>query len=193
LLQRAWRVLCREGARSFWFKLLHATCYRRFSLLERSLTEPIPDIAPSLPVTMDWLTEVTDYFSLQTTDGEPQRKHNQRCLGARVNGRLVGTMWVAVSHAWLHSFKHELPLAIGEAYLFQAYTDPAFRGQAIAPAMSAELLRRLREEGYRRAIRITLPENQAALRAHAKAGFRKCAIIRRFRLGPWQIVWQRKL
>lgn len=193
VLQRPWWELCREGARPFWFKLLRAICYHRLFPLERSLTKPIPDIPPALPVTMDWLAEVTDYSSLQATAGAPRRNCNQRCLRARVHGRLVGRMWVATSRAWLGGLKHELPLGPDAAYLFDAYTDPSFRGQAIAPAISAELLRRLREEGCRRAIRVTLPENKAALHAHAKAGFRKCAIIRRFRLGPWQVVWQRPL
>jgi L-amino acid N-acyltransferase YncA len=52
--------------------------------------------------------------------------------------------------------------------------------------MSAELLRRFRDEGCPRALRGTLPENLAALRAHAKAGFQTYALMGRIKIGPWR-------
>ena len=191
-LQRAWQVLRREGLRSFWFKFLGVLGYRRLFLLSRSLTEPIPAVSASLPLTMNWLTpaELTEYLAFRSATGAEQiadrLKRNQRCLVARAQGRWVGAMWADTQRAWIEYLERELPLAPGEVYLFDAYTNPAFRGQAIAPAMSAELLRRFRDEGCPRALRGTLPENLAALRAHAKAGFQTYALMGRIKIGPWR-------
>jgi ribosomal protein S18 acetylase RimI-like enzyme len=179
LLQRVWQVLRREGIRSFLFKLLDVLGYRRLFLLGRSLAEPIPDVQTALPLTMNWLTNAdsAEYFALRPSADADQ----------------IAVTWAAASRAWTGYLEHELPLAPGEVYLFDAYTDPAFRGHGIAPAMSTELLRRFRGEDSRRAIRGTWPENEAALRAHAKAGFQPYAIIRCIKLGPWRGVWQREL
>jgi ribosomal protein S18 acetylase RimI-like enzyme len=196
--QRAWQVLRDEGVRSFWFKLLHLLGYHRLLLLDRPLTEPVPPAQATSPLAMDWLSpaDVAEYLAFRSSrdarllDERFERRH--RCLLARADGRLVGVMWAATERAVIQSLRHELPLAPGEVYLYDAYTDPAFRGRCIAPVLSVELLRRFRDEGCRRAIRGTVPENEAALRAHAKAGFERYAIIRRVKLGPWRFVWQRE-
>src|SRR3972149_3465854 len=63
-LKRAVVVFREEGIKSFWFKLLSEIgCYRRLLLLERSLEEPIPEIKPHFPVTIDLLkkTELDEY------------------------------------------------------------------------------------------------------------------------------------
>jgi|GEM_PF-291249 len=192
LVRRAWQVLRREGVRSFWFRFIGECGYRRLFLLSRSLGEPLPALRVSLPLAMDWLApdEVPEYLALRPTASAgsvAQRMgRGNRCLAARSGGRLVGVMWVCTGRALIEYLDRELPLAAGDVYLFDAYTDPASRGQAIAPALSAELLRRFQEAGCQRAVRATLPENVAALRAHAKAGFQPYAVIGRVKLGGWR-------
>jgi ribosomal protein S18 acetylase RimI-like enzyme len=85
----------------------------------------------------------------------------------------------------------ELPLPSATVYLCEAYTDPQFRGQGIAPALSNELLRRCGEEGTQLAVRATLPENHAALRAHAKNGFEVYSLMCRLKVGSWQLHWSK--
>lgn len=197
--QRARQVLREQGARGLYFKLLAELGYRRLFLLERSLADPILPMAPRIPLEMDWLEpqQVADYVALRPASDPAalaaRWQQGARCLAARSHGRLIGVTWVSRGTAWIGYLKHRLSLASDEAYLFNAYTEPSCRGLAIAPAMSLELLRRLREENCRRVIRATVPENKAALRAHAKVGFRPYAIIRCLKLGPWKVVWQRPL
>ena len=189
-LKRAWQVLRREGVRSFWFRLIGELGYRRLYLLERSLAVPLPSLPCPLPLEMSWLqsSEVDEYLRLRqsvTPSSVGERlAQGCRCLMVRAEGRLVGVMWACTQRASISYLDHELPLAAGEVYTFDAYIEPSFRGQAIAPSLSIELLRRFREAGCQRAIRATLPENRAALRAHAKAGFNIFAVIRRLKIGP---------
>jgi GNAT superfamily N-acetyltransferase len=192
-LQRALRVLREEGLRTFWFKLLGELGYRRLFLLERSLTEPI-STGPALPagLTLAWLqpNKLDEYVALRTQFTaaaiRARFENGDRCLAARLNGRLVGAMWACVNHPRLQSLQRAVPFAPGEVYTFDAYVIPAARGQSIAPLLSNELARHYQQAGCRRAIRATLPDNQPALRAHAKAGFHPYALIGYVKLGPWR-------
>lgn len=87
------------------------------------------------------------------------------------------------------SLGRDLPLAASEAYQFDAYTLPEVRGMGIAPALSVAFLGHLRDEACVDAIRLTFPWNVAALRSHAKSGYRVTAVVRCLRLGPWRYVF----
>jgi RimJ/RimL family protein N-acetyltransferase len=192
LIERAWRVLRRDGIRSFWARFMGVCGYRRLFLLSRTLDELPAPMSARIPVVMEWMKpeDVVDYRTLisQAKDWPqpPQLRENDRCLTARVDGRLVAAMRATVGSGRISYLDLDLPMTDQEAYMFAAYTDPEFRGHAIAPAMSIELLRRLHESGVRRAIRATWPENTAALRAHAKAGFHPYALVGYMALGKWR-------
>jgi GNAT superfamily N-acetyltransferase len=198
-IARAWETLRREGVRSFWFKLVDVLGYRRLFLLRRSLDEPLSHVNCQLPIRMEWLRPegFGDYHAMRpATDPEELARRlesDQRCLLARHNDRLVGAMWVVSRSAPIAYLECELPMSNTVVYLCEAYTDPKFRGQGVAPALSDEVLRRCREEGSQLAIRATLPENRAALRAHAKNGFEVYALMSRLRLGPWRRHWTKEL
>jgi hypothetical protein len=189
LWRRVWRTLQEEGLGSFWLKSLDALGYRRMYLLRRRLTEPILDCPPALPVEIGWLMleEVQDYLVFRPDaschEVTQQLLKGDRCLVARHEDRIVGAVW-GLSTRQLPGL--DLPLAAGEAYQSDAYTLPEVRGMGIAPALSVAWLRHLRDEACVAAIRLTFPWNVAALRSHAKSGYRVAAVIRCLRLGPWQ-------
>ena len=189
---RAWRTLHEEGIGSVWFRSLAVLGFRRLYLLRRPLRNPLPSCTASLPVTIDWLVpehgEAYRAFRHGTRQDEITRRlrDGDRCLVAWHDGRIVGAMWGSTAKARSPYLGRDLPLATDEAFQFDAYTTPAVRGMGIAPTLSAAWLRHLRDEGFSAAIRLTLPENVAALRAHAKAGYQVTDIIRCVRLGPWR-------
>jgi ribosomal protein S18 acetylase RimI-like enzyme len=192
-ISRAWQTLRQEGLRSFWFKLIDVLGYRRLFLLSRSLAKPIQAVEPKIPLTINWLTasELDDYVAFRPKTSVKQLvsrfERNERCLAARqTDGKIVGAMWAATGRAWIEYLERMWSMEPGEVYLFDAYTDPAMRGHAVAPALSAELIKRYRDEGAQYAIRGTLPENKAALKAHAKAGFQIVGRIGRVSVGPWR-------
>jgi GNAT superfamily N-acetyltransferase len=143
-------------------------------------------------VTIDWLVaEHADAYrafrqGAQQDDVTSRLRGGDRCLVARREGRIVGAMWGSTVTARSSYLAADLPLAAGEAFQFDAFTAAAVRGMGIAPALSVAWLRHLRDEGFAAAIRLTLPENAPALRAHAKVGYQVTAIVRRVRLGAWR-------
>lgn len=190
---RVWRTLREEGLRGFWFRSLAVLGYRRLYLLRRPLSEPIPDCATAVPVPIEWLTveDVDAYAAFREGphgDAAARRlAEGDRCLVAWHDGRIVGAMWGSTTRARSAYMGGDLPLAADEAYQFDAYTAPPARGMGIAPALSAAWLRQLRDEGFSAAVRMTIPENASALRAHAKVGYRVTGIVRSVRLGPWRL------
>jgi hypothetical protein len=196
LWRRVWRTLQEEELGSFWLKSLDALGYRRMYLLRRPLAEPIVDCPTTLPVAMGWLTleGVQDYLVFRPDaschDVTQRLLKRDRCLLARHEDRIVGAMWGSSTRMLTErSLGRDLPLAAGEAYQFDAYTLPEVRGMGIAPALSVAWLRHLRDEACATAIRLTVPWNVAALRSHAKAGYRVAAVVRCVRLGPWRYVF----
>jgi GNAT superfamily N-acetyltransferase len=191
-VQRAIVVLRSEGLESFWFKLLGEIGDRRLLLLERPLAQPISDFTPGLPVRIDTLkeNEVGDYLAFRPETGRARvieaLQSGQTCFVARHESRIVSASWIASRDAWIDYLDCELALAANEAYLSDAFTLSAYRGQGIAPALCLQQLRHLRQAGYDRAIRGTVPENKSALHAHAKSGFRPVAVMGTLRIGPWR-------
>ena len=196
LWSRVWRTLQEEGLGSFWLKSLDALGYRRLYLLRRPLAEPIVDCPTTLPVAIGWLTleDVQDYLVFRPDasghDVTQLLLKGDRCLVARHEDRIVGAAWGSSTRLNTEpSLGRDLPLAAGEFYQFDAYTLPEVRGMGIAPALSVAWLRHLRGEACVDAIRLTFPWNEAALRSHAKAGYRVTAVVRCLRLGPWRYVF----
>ncbi len=193
LAARALAVLHAEGPRVFWIKLLSGLgVYRRLFLLERSLADPIDETASAVRLDIDLLTrdDVDECLALRPDSVRSTivelLEAGSLCFVARHDGRAVGTCWVAPDRPYTAFLDWELPLSAGDAYLFDAYTLPTYRGQRIAPAICAHQLRYCRDAGFRRAMRATSPENVSALRAHAKSGFRQVGVVGRVKLGPWR-------
>lgn len=67
------------------------------------------------------------------------------CFGLRDGQRLVAKMWCDLEDMfWEPAFRKLDPT---EAYLFAAFSDPAYRGQNLAPTLRAACYKALREMG----------------------------------------------
>jgi ribosomal protein S18 acetylase RimI-like enzyme len=196
-IRRAFAVLREEGLTSFWFKLASTVGYRRLLLLDRPLAEAVPQI--ELGQGLDFgtlaISEVDAHLAFRPELSRAivldRLRSAQACFYARHEGRIVSACWATKQSAWIEFLGCEFTLAPGEVYVFDAYTVPLYRGQGVAPALCLHQLSHFRQEGLRRAIRATLPENIPALRAHAKSGFRTYALLRSLRIGPWQFCVER--
>lgn len=191
-------VLRDEGPRIFWFKLLGTLgWYRRLILLERPLAQAVPDFAARLPIHIDELHESErDAYAAFRAGAEPARlaarfRSGNQCFVVRHQGRIVSACWAARGRVRVEFLECDIQAAAGEVYFFDAFTLPSYRGMGIAPALCLHQLRYFREAGLDRAVRATAPENEPALRAHAKSGFRPYAVIGRLKIGPWRRVFHR--
>lgn len=191
-IQRARVTLQQEGLRSFWFKLLSELGYRRLLLFERPLDEPVPDFAPSLTVELARLAEsdLDEYLGFRP-DTEPRDvierlRCDEMCFVARHKGQIVSGGWIAVRQRWIDYLGCAIDMAPGDAYSYDKFTLPDYRGNGIFNAVRAHHLRHLRAAGYRRAVVTVVPENKSSVRDIYKGGYRLCGMIGRIKIGPWQ-------
>jgi len=197
ILRRAIEILKHEGLLTLWYRILGETVYRRVLVMERSLDEPVPVVESRCAVEMHWLraeeSAACAHFCGVLSEAEVTRRllEGHRCLVAEASGQIVHARWVATSRAWVEYLKLDFPLAPGQAYMYQAYTAPEIQGRYLASAAMATVLRRLQEEGFRRAFCCLQPDRVIAYAPPFKNGFLPVAWLGWVRLGPWRRVFRR--
>lgn len=197
-VRRTIEVLRRQGLKSLWFKILGELGYRRMLLFERPLVQPVAEGTAGLPVSIDVLreSEVDDYFAFRPdtprTSITERLTLGHQCYLARHERRIVAACWTATQPVWSEYLECEISLRAGDAYLFDRFTLPAFRGLRIGNAVRMHQLRNLQQAGYRRTISAIVPENKPALRDIAKGGAKPFAVIGRLKFGRWHRTFRRR-
>lgn len=189
-LLRAVQVVREEGPRSLLLKALGETVYRRLDLWERNLRA---ELSPSddAGLAFDWLghDRLDAYEALRPghrARAAARLEAGHRCFATSLAGRLVAVRWLATGDPMVEYLGFRLPLAPGEVYHYDTYTDPALRRRGISAATQRRLFTVLRGEGYERAVRAVLPENTAAVRDAESAGFEAGGRMGFVQLGPWR-------
>src|SRR5208283_1712771 len=133
-VSRAIAVLRHQGLKSFWFKILGELGYRRMLLFEWSLAQPVSEVTAGLQVRVDVLQESEVHAYLAFRPDTPRRSVTERlrlghqCYLARHEGGIVSASWTATRPVWSEYLGCKIALAAGDAYLFDTFTLPAFRG-----------------------------------------------------------------
>jgi len=92
----------------------------------------------------------------------------RRCFAVWDGNRLIATMWCDFDEfSFAPNYRK---LADDEVYLYQAYSDPSYRGQNVAPNMRLRCYAALRALGRRRFYSYTQFYNAAARRFKMKLG-----------------------
>ena len=189
-LGRAADLLRTEGVRALAARAAGETVYRRLVLLERDLREPLEvELSPGLEFGYLDGSAVDEYEALRPGGGRHARERvaaGDRCFAAWSDGRLVAVRWLATGTPRVEYLGLRLQLAEGEIYHYDSFTDGSARRRGISLASQAQLIETLREEGFLVVVRAVLPENQAAVRDAARAGFRKRGRIGYVKLGRWR-------
>lgn len=181
-LGRVWRrgrELWRAGGPSaLAFTIFADLGYVRFLLMERLLDEPIAAVTPRVPLAFAMLVpaEIDEYLRFRgefpRADFEERLARGDECYVARHDGRIVAGSWASRTLPYFRGLGCRYAVRPSEVYLYDSFTDPTFRGLAIAPALAVHVLERLRDAGVRRVTMAVTPQNTANRRARAKTGFR---------------------
>jgi hypothetical protein len=201
LAKRSWRlarrvssVLRTGGVRELWWRALGITFYRRLTCFVLRMEQPIPEPAAHQPLSFSWLGEIDADAYLRLRDDQTadlvraRLARGDRCLIARMNGGdLVAVRWIVTGVAPIDYLGLAFKLSPGAAYVYDVFTGQSDRGQNIAAAMSCEMVRRLRSEGWSSVVATVLPENLAGQRLTRGRGYDEVGRVGCFRLGPWRI------
>lgn len=197
---RRGRELLRDGGpRALAFTVLADLGYGRLLLLERFLDAPITPIAPRVPVVFSTLSpaQIDEYvrFHDEFSRAEIQERFRRgdECFVARREERIVCTSWASRTLRFFASLGCRYAAGPDEVYLYDSFTDAAFRGLGIAPALGVHVLERLRGAGIARAIMAVSVQNVANQRARAKTGFQVYERMDYLRLAGRHWHWHRRV
>jgi ribosomal protein S18 acetylase RimI-like enzyme len=191
-LNRAVEVVREEGLRELWFKALGETFYRRMAVVALDLRLPPPAAPAPFPLDFGFLDEreAAAFASLGATAGPDvaaeRLRRGERCFVARHEGRLVSVRWLTADNGPIAYLDRSVPLEPGEAFLYETFTHPDYRGRALSAAAGTRLGRALAAEGVHRILAVVLPENKLGVRAYEKAGYRRIGTVGWLRIGRWR-------
>ena len=95
-------------------------------------------------------------------------KEGKRCFGIKCNGQIAAFTWVDLKECGVSATRY--PLNENEAYLFDAYTLPSFRGKGFAPLIRGYAYQQLEDMGIKTLYSITDFFNTPSMRFKAKLG-----------------------
>jgi len=118
----------------------------------------------------DQLPRIEELPDRQTTVDvmKARLRRGDRCLGVFHREKLIAFSWAFLSHIYLGRYR--LPLEPDEAYLFDAYTVPDFRGRGLSGFLRYHLYRELQKQGRTWLYSISYADNHPALRFKEKLG-----------------------
>jgi SAM-dependent methyltransferase/ribosomal protein S18 acetylase RimI-like enzyme len=172
---------------TLWFHGLAYAGYKRVIVREILLADDDPIAAARIPLEFSFLDErqLDEYNAfrrpLSRDRAQQSLARGEKCFVARHDGRIAGTCWAATGRAWSGYLSTWVSLAPDEAYAYDAFTAPEFRGQRVFPALTREIRDFYRSRGLRRIIGFTVPENAASM--SSVAAYRPVGVIGRIGAG----------
>lgn len=181
------------GPRAIALKILEQTVYRRMLLIEYPLDQPAATPPPaSAGTAIGQLTanEIDDYLAFrpdaEAADVRDRLERGEICFVARHDGRIVSAAWAVSGSAWIGYLGTTMPVEPHEAYLYDSFTLPAFRGQSLPVVRAAYHTRYFRGAGYRRLLAVVVPENRRGVRHAEKVGWKVFGVMGYVKVGPWR-------
>lgn len=172
------------------------TFYRNVLVAVRLLYDPIPDLRSDLSVTVRILTEqdLPAYFSFRPDQRMDEIKkrliRRDKCFAAWHEGRMVHSSWIATGKAYIPYLRRDLILESGDFFVYDVYTQSAYRNRHIAQARANYVFKCYHALGYRRAVCVVALENKISLEMVKVLGYHAIGVYGCIRFGPWQWDWQ---
>ncbi len=156
---------------------LYVYFHKKGRLLEWSLTEPVPEVAPPrIDIEVRELSEGDLVHFTELVSEKKLRLFRKRlaegkvCLVAWHGAEVAWFGWVCRGFEYEPVFGVMLDLKDDEGDVLDAFTNPRFRGKNLHTYMSARRLERLQKMGVRKAYGIAAVGNLPSRKAHEKGG-----------------------
>jgi hypothetical protein len=104
-------------------------------------------------------------------DAHIRLDRGDRCFASEIDGRVIFRMWVSTNEGFIRQRSARLGALDRPAYVYDSFTDPAWRGRAIRGASLRWLAGVLAADAERIVLSVD-GDNIASIRAAQKAGFR---------------------
>ncbi len=188
ILSRAREVLHKEGLKSLWFRIIGEVCYRRAYLFQAWIDDLAGQFsAPELNISSLNLDQVHIFIGFQSDvsvqEAEARLKNGHLAFVVWLNENPAHISWASPEKADMSYLFYTLSLPPDAIYIYNAYTKLEYRGRHLSSARFGWSLHYLQALGFQRLIAIAMPENQPAIRAIQRSGYKQIGIIRTWFLG----------
>ncbi len=159
------------------------------------LDDPRPVVSPRVRARFDWVRSASpDAFtgengSITASEARNRLGAGRRCFAAWVHRQLAAYGWVSFDEEYLGELNLRIRLLPGEAYIWDCFTFPAFRGNHLYTSLLDRMVRELRSDPLCRLWIGADITNAASQRGIARAGFRAVADMRVARVLAVPQVW----
>lgn len=194
MIRRAVAIVREDGVLALGFRILGATVYRRVLLLGTEVTRVphAPDARCRWLAPDDAAAYARCHPALPEHEIRRRLTDGQRCLVLWASDREIASgMWVAFGRARIDYLAMDLPLAAGEAYLFQSYTTPAHRGRGYSTTLLLALRHALQEEGYTYTVGCIQPDRAIAYAPLYRSRTVPVGYLGWVGIGPWRRTFRR--
>ncbi|MGH7332583.1 MAG: GNAT family N-acetyltransferase [Candidatus Rokuibacteriota bacterium] len=159
---------------------------RTLCLYERQLDTPVTQgpLPPGVELAVwDAPPAAGDAGRPWQPEAERRIREGQVCVVARHGGEVIAYCWLTWRPEWVAEVDRLVVPGPDEAYLYEAFTEPGWRGRGLFPAMLFRLLSYAWARGRRRALIFVLTNNRASRRAIEKGGFELFQTVSKVELG----------
>lgn len=159
----------------------------RLCLYGFPLPREIPLYEPTLEVEYEvvgqgsrgiaWLSSIQEGRLIERRLGR-----GERCFLALHQGRVVSYCWFSQARVGIEEVDLTVVVQPDEAYLYDAFTLPQWRGRGLYPALLTRMVREAMEVGCRRAMIFVVEDNLPSRQGIEKAGFELFQRISHYKL-----------
>ena len=150
-------------------------------LFSFNLREPIWNVSETISTDIDFISDQSFFLTHHPGDGSNidveifKNRFGQGdiCCVSILEGEIIAYCWIASKRAYIGEIDRSMQLRDGEIYLYDAFTNPEFRGRNLFPGILTRILHYARQRGYHRGLIFTLSSNSSSIKAIKKAGFHK--------------------
>lgn len=163
----------------------------KFFIVERSLSDPLPDIKPKILLDIRPFQR-TDIYLVKKIDLPSEARQCERRLELGHRGFIALYRDDMAGYAWGYTKisplleRVQIELEPGDVLFSDMFTNPAFRGHGVQTALSLARLRLFRDLGFRRAICYIEVGNLPSLNVWTrKLGGLRIGKVDFLRIGSW--------
>ncbi len=159
------------------------------------LDDPRPVVSPRIRARFGWVRSVSPAAftgadgSINAAEALSRLGAGRRCYAAWVHGRLAAYGWISFDEEYVGELNLRVRLIPGEAYIWDCFTFPAFRGNHLYTSLLDRMVRELGSDPLCRLWIGADITNAASQRGIARAGFRAVADMRVARVLAVPQVW----
>ncbi len=129
----------------------------RAILFEADVSQPLPDVRPTLPVEVT-IADDTDIAEIAANTPariavfERRLKQGETCILARIGGRVVSSVWLKYCDHWDDDLHATIRIPEFKCVGYEAFTVPDARGHGIRQLLHVEERKRCRAAGRDRLV-----------------------------------------